>query len=149
MKVVLFCFLISCLGVTLSGQTEEPPLDYSSAVTIAEEQDKVVMMIFAGSDWCKPCIRLREEVLTSEDFISYAGKHLVLLELDFPYRKKNQLSKERTSHNARLADRFNKEGIFPRIVLLDAQEQLVGQIQNTQNLDPKAFIRLINTLLES
>jgi len=32
--------------------------------TIASEKDQPSLMVFSGSDWCKPCIQLKEKVLT-------------------------------------------------------------------------------------
>ena len=48
-------------------------------------------MIFSGSDWCKPCINLKQSILLTDEFAKFSGEEMVLLELDFPYKKKNKL----------------------------------------------------------
>ena len=55
----------------------------------------------------------------SEEFLAATKNKTVILYLDFPSKKKNKLSKEQTDNNEMWADKFNKSGSFPHIVLLD------------------------------
>ncbi len=103
-------------------------------------------MVFSGSDWCKPCIQLRKEILESEKFKSYSVNHLVLLELDFPYRKKNQLSKAQIAHNERLAENFNAKGIFPFVLLLDSSEDVIKVVTYKKGMSPDIFLEHITAL---
>lgn len=94
--------------------------NFEEAKTLAAEQNRSILMVFSGSDWCKPCIQMREQIWDSAAFQNFAKENLVLLELDFPFRKKNRLSKEQTAHNEALAEQYNSKGEFPKVVLLDA-----------------------------
>ena len=60
-----------------------------------------------------------KELLFSEGFQKFSSKNLVLLELDFPYSKKNKLSNDQIKHNESLADQYNPEGSFPKMLLVD------------------------------
>lgn len=91
------------------------------AKLVAAENGQNILMVFAGSDWCKPCIQFKKDILQNTDFATKNGEKLVVLYLDFPARKKNKLPKEQTKHNEALADKYNRSGTFPKIILLDAQ----------------------------
>lgn len=86
----------------------------------ASTEGKNILMVFAGSDWCKPCIQFKKDILENEFFKAKQANALVVLYLDFPARKKNKLSDEQTEHNEALANKFNRSGTFPKIILLDA-----------------------------
>jgi len=112
-------FLFACAWVLLTAS----PLwlsNFQSAKQSANEQHKLILLNFSGSDWCAPCIKMKAEVFESESFSTIANKHLVLLRADFPRLKKNQLPAEQLAQNESLADAYNPEGKFPLTVLLDA-----------------------------
>lgn len=94
--------------------------DFQKAQTEATVQKKYVLLNFSGSDWCGPCIKLKKEILDSEEFLKYADEKLVLVRADFPRLKKNRLSPEQTKQNEALAEKYNSEGKFPFTVLIDA-----------------------------
>ena len=62
--------------------------DLNKAIEISIESEKPLFMFFTGSDWCGWCIRLQKEVFFKPDFVKWAKENLVLVELDFPRRKK-------------------------------------------------------------
>ena len=90
-----------------------------TAKEVAKKEHKLILLNFSGSDWCIPCIRLHEEIFNSESFIRYAANNLVLVNVDFPRKNKNQLSKTQQKINDALADRYNPAGSFPLTLLLD------------------------------
>src|SRR5688572_7513602 len=92
--------------------------DFEAAKTIAQENHKYILLNFSGSDWCAPCIKMKQEVFENEDFLDIAEKQLVLIRADFPRVKKNQLSKEQQKHNEVLAEKYNPTGKFPYTLLL-------------------------------
>lgn len=98
------------------------------AKSAAAENGQNILMVFAGSDWCKPCIKFKKDILQNSNFSTQNIEKLVILYLDFPARKKNKLSKEQTKHNETLADKYNRSGIFPKIILLDAQGEKLKTI---------------------
>lgn len=91
----------------------------------AQKEHKYILLNFSGSDWCAPCIKLKQEVFGNEAFGNLAQDKLVLLRADFPRQKKNQLSKEQTAHNEMLAEKYNPAGKFPYTVLLSAEGKVI------------------------
>ncbi len=102
--------------------------DIEEAKQKAEEHQIPILLVFSGSDWCKPCMKLKQEILTSVEFEKYAFKNLVLVELDFPAQKKNRLSDEQTKHNEALAEKYNTKGAFPLMVVVNHSEKKLGEI---------------------
>lgn len=115
------------------------------AKTTALKTKKPILMIFSGSDWCKPCIHLKEKVISNKDFTEFADENLVLLELDFPYRRKNRLPKEQQAHNEKLAEQYNPKGQFPMMVLVDADGTVISEVDYNNRLSAKEYVQLIQT----
>lgn len=93
--------------------------NFDEAKKDAQQSHKLILINFSGSDWCGPCIRLRKEILESDEFETYAKDHLVLVRADFPRQKKNQLPKDQVKRNEALADVYNPDGKFPYTLLVD------------------------------
>ena len=60
-------------------------------------------------------MKLEKNIWESKDFIEDSNQHFVLLRADFPKRKSNALSKEQQEKNDRLAENYNKQGLFPLV----------------------------------
>lgn len=97
--------LVSNYGLAQNWQT-----DFEEAKRIASEQNKNIIIVFSGSDWCAPCIKLDKNIQQSEAFKSEAAKEWVLVKANFPRKKANELSKEQTEHNRKLAEKYNIVG---------------------------------------
>jgi len=86
--------------------------DVAKANEISKATNKPLFALFTGSDWCVWCKRLQKDVFSKPEFIQWANKNVVLLELDFPRSK--QLSPEMMQQNASLQQAFNVQG-YPTI----------------------------------
>ena len=82
--------------------------DFSKAKAQAKAEGKLVLIDFTGSDFCPPCIRLAKEVFPTKEFSDYAKQHVVLVEVDFPIKKKQ--SPELKAANEALAKEFKVDG---------------------------------------
>lgn len=92
--------------------------NHASAIKQAKAEGKDILMDFTGSNWCGYCIRLNRDVFSRDQFVAYAPKKFVLLELDFP--KPGHPDPKIQAQNDDLQRRFNVEG-FPTIVLCDSE----------------------------
>lgn len=101
--------------------------NFDTAKKIAGQDHKYILLNFSGSDWCAPCIKMKQEVFESASFSSVAAEKLVLLRADFPRAKKNQLPKEQQKHNEVLAEKYNPSGKFPLTLLLDANGKVLRE----------------------
>lgn len=100
--------------------------DLEKAKKEATEQNKKILLVFSGSDWCGPCIKLDKIVWQSDVFKKESEKNWILLKADFPKKKADLLSPELTENNKKLAEKYNKGGNFPLVVLLDNNGKVIS-----------------------
>lgn len=132
----IFTTILVMLFFGLSGQAQEWLTNRTEAISKAEKTGQKIILLFSGSDWCAPCVRLKKDVLSSPMFIDFS-KDFVLLNADFP-RKKTK-DKESVKQNESLAEEFNPKGVFPLVVLMDQQGNKLGSL-TYGNEQPKEFI---------
>ena len=122
-------------------------LNFDSAKTIAQVENKHILIAFTGSDWCTNCIKLEKEILNQETFLAFAVKNLVMVRADFPRRKKNLLPEIQTKHNEQLAASYNSAGQFPTVALVTKN----GKLINTTGylpINPGQYVEHIKSLLK-
>jgi thioredoxin-related protein len=119
---ILLLFLTSLPIAAQEWQT-----DFDTAKEIASKGNRPIVLVFQGSDWCAPCIKLDREVFSTETFQRYAKDHFVMLQADFPKKKKNALAQDQQLKNNNLAEKYNQRGIFPLVVMLDHDGNVLGE----------------------
>ena len=140
MKLLLFNILIILFWSYSYSQIWLSDLD--QAIDEALQKNQNIILVFQGSDWCAPCIKLERELWSTPEFNQYAKENFVLLKADFPKKKKNKLSKEQTQKNQLLADKYNRYGYFPFIVVLDKNGLVLKEL-GYQKLSPEEHIKLL------
>ncbi|MEM9078323.1 MAG: thioredoxin family protein [Bacteroidota bacterium] len=121
---------------------------YSDALLQARTENKPIILVFSGSDWCGPCIRFKKNILDSEEFIDFASKNYVLYNADFPRKKKNSLSQAKLDANKGLAEKYNPKGHFPLVVVLDKNESILGKTGFDKRKSPDKYLDLFNGYLK-
>ena len=139
--LTLLCFGFSSL--LLAQDWHE---DFTQAVDLAKKEQKPIVLVFAGSDWCAPCKKLERQIWATEEFKAYAEDHYVLYKADFPRKKKNQLPQHRIDQNKGLAEKYNVRGYFPLVLVLDPETTVLGTM-GYENLSAKAYINRLNSYL--
>lgn len=94
------------------------------ADSLSKLSNKPIFAFFTGSDWCGWCHKLQRDVFAKPEFIAWAKKNVILLELDFPRTK--QLSPELMQQNNSLQQAFGISG-YPTIWLF-----FMGKDETTQ-----------------
>ncbi|MCB9201706.1 MAG: thioredoxin family protein [Flavobacteriales bacterium] len=140
-------FIISFFLIATFIFSQEKTYNLESAKEKAKTENKAILMVFSGSDWCIPCIKLKKSILDSEEFKKYEKNNLVFLEVDFPKRKQNQLSKEQQKINDDLASKYNKDGIFPKVILLDENQKVLGMFTYKNGKKISEYIQEIENLI--
>ncbi len=143
-KHLLYIWL---LFISFGVQAQEWTTDYKNAVALSKETQKPIILVFAGSDWCVPCIKLDREIWQSNEFKTQAKKRYVLYKADFPRKKANRLSKEKEAKNGRLAEMFNPKGYFPLVVIIDSEQQVIGTM-GYEKIPPQEYVTRINSYLK-
>ena len=120
---ILIFFAVSLVAI----DAQDWESDLLVAKKQAQENGHTIVLVFAGSDWCAPCIRLEREIWETAEFQTLAKDHFIMVKADFPRKKQNKLSQEQQEKNNQLAELYNKEGNFPLVVLLDKQGAVLGK----------------------
>lgn len=135
---MVYAFLL--LGTL--GYAQDWKTNFDEAKKEATEQDKKILLVFSGSDWCAPCIKLDKNVWQSDVFKNESKSKLILLKADFPKKKANLLSAELTESNKKLAEKYNKEGNFPLVVLLDKNGKVIS-MTGYKNVSADEYLKLL------
>ena len=145
-KLIITSTLILLAFVNINAQ--EWLTDLDKAQEIAAKKDQKIILVFQGSDWCAPCMKLENEIWSSKEFKAYAKENFVLLKADFPRRRKNKLSKEQQKHNDALAEMYNNHGKFPLVVILDKNGKVLGKTGYKRKATPNDYIKLLNSFIK-
>ena len=129
MRIPLLSGLVA-LCATTAAVAQAPATWQTSlpaALAQAKASQKPVLVVFSGSDWCKPCMQLKQEVFDQPEFSQYAQGKFVLARFDFPRNKKNGLPKDQAKASEEAAAQLNKEGAFPAVVLLSPEGKVLAR----------------------
>lgn len=132
------------LLTTFFASAQDWETDLKEAKETAQKDHRKIILVFEGSDWCAPCIKLEKNIWSTDEFEDYADDHFVMLKADFPRRKKNQLSPEQQEKNNQLAKTYNEHGYFPFVVVLDENGNVLGKT-GYKDVSPKEYIDLLNS----
>ncbi|MFT0713634.1 thioredoxin family protein [Flagellimonas lutimaris] len=136
--------VIGCFFLLQNLAAQEWQTNFEKAKDLAQKDNRNIVLVFQGSDWCAPCIKLDREVWSKDDFKKLAKDHFVMLKADFPRRKKNQLPEEQEARNKTLAAKYNPKGYFPYVVVLDPSGKILGQT-GYEKMGPKAYFNKLNS----
>ncbi|WP_026725828.1 thioredoxin family protein [Flavobacterium sasangense] len=136
-------FLGIIFFVTSLGFSQDWNYNFEEAKKLAAEQNKNIIIVFSGSDWCAPCIKLDRNIWQSDAFKKEAAQDWIIVRADFPRKKANELPKDQTDHNRKLAEKFNLEGSFPLVVILDKNGKVLGKM-GFKNVSPEEYIKMIH-----
>ncbi len=119
----LLCLsLIASLTLQAGGADWET--NFEKAQERSKKENKPMLLDFTGSDWCGWCVKLNKEVFSKKEFTDFAKDKLVLVEIDFPSKKK--LSKELRRQNDELQEKYNVKG-YPTIILVSPEGSIIGK----------------------
>lgn len=141
-RKIIPIILFALLPLGAFSQNWETSLDEAKA--IAQKENKNIILVFSGSDWCAPCIKLEKNIWQSAAFKEEAKKDWVLVKADFPKKKNNAQEESLKKQNAILAEKYNKEGNFPLVVIIDKNGKVLGKT-GFKNVSPAEYIAQLHS----
>jgi thiamine biosynthesis lipoprotein len=142
-KLITITLLFASFVVS---NAQEWQTDLNKSKEIAKENNQNILLLFSGSDWCVPCIKLEKIIWNSDEFKKYAQENLVLLKADFPKKSKNKLPKEQQEKNDKLFEKYNTLGAVPFVVILDKTGKILGT-NGYKDVSPAEYIDEINSCI--
>ena len=140
-KIILSLFL---LLIFFTVNAQEWVSNFETAKEVASKENKKIILVFQGSDWCAPCIKLDKEIWSTPDFKNYAKEHFVLVKANFPRKKKNKLSEVNIANNKKLMELYNKKGYFPFVVIFDKNANALGNT-GYKKTTPSEYIKILTS----
>lgn len=137
-KRIIITLLFSLITLTVSAQ--EWLTSFEEAKTEATTSKKNIVLVFQGSDWCGPCMKLDKNIWSTDAFKTYAKDHFIMLQADFPRKRQNKLSKELEKQNGMLFEKYNTTGSFPYVVVLNAKGNVLGA-SGYKNISVEEYIK--------
>ena len=138
-----FVFFLMTLWATALF-TQDWQTDFEKAKAIAAEKNRNIVLVFQGSDWCAPCMKLDREIWSTDEFKDYAKDHFVMLLAEFPRKKANALPSYQQEKNDHLAEKYNSEGFFPLVVVLDKDGNVLGKT-GYRKTTPSGYIKILES----
>lgn len=111
--------------------------DFAKAQSLAAALNRPMLLDFTGSDWCPWCVKLDNEIFSTQQFKDYAREKLVLVKLDFPQSK--TLAPATVAQNRTLATKYSVRG-YPTVVILDASGTQLGRMGYMEG-GPEPFLK--------
>ena len=128
-----FTFINKKEAITTSVKVESLTwlTDFEKANAESQKTGKPIFAFFTGSDWCGWCKRLQAVVFSKPEFVTWANKNVILLELDFPRRKK--LPAKLQQQNRQFQQLFKVRG-YPTIHIFNAKKDAKTNKMNVMQL---------------
>lgn len=152
MKISIFLILlfISCSDFAQTSKLNWQT-DLELAIQLSEKENKPLMLFFTGSDWCGWCMKLQKDVFYKPEFIEWADKNVILVDIDFPRNKSNQ-SAELQQQNNLLQQQFGIQGYptihFVRPQKIDGRINLSSLGQTGYRANPEIWIAEANSYIQ-
>ena len=103
--------------------------DYEITKTEAIKQNKSILIILTGSEWCKPCVKMKKNVFSNPDFVSLLENNFVIFEINL--QRYFDMDSKLYKNYRFFQDKYSSNAL-PSIIVLDKNENLKKVI--TKNL---------------
>ncbi|MGJ8684052.1 MAG: thioredoxin family protein [Nonlabens sp.] len=110
--------------------------DYKTAKDAAKKENKPMLVYFTGSDWCKPCVKLKQDFFNTPEFATAAEDYIVVM-LDIPYRD-DIITLEQKKINKEVQKKL-KVSKFPTLLALDTRGRERNRMERYSFPDPQYY----------
>lgn len=124
---------LSAIAVSVCAFGANPPGftdDYDAAVKRAAAENKPILAVFSGSDWCFWCKMLESEFLSKKEFTDSVTNNLVCLFIDSP-SDKSKLSAKAREQNPKLVKKYGINR-YPSVMFLDSKGDKIADANVTK-----------------
>lgn len=119
---------------SMVGYSQEWKSNLNEALKEASASGKEVLLFFSVPDNCESCANLDKKVLQSAEFQSFANENFILVKQDFQSNNTN------LEENLLIVEKYNKDGFFPLLVMINKNAKIVGQLGTYNDETPQQYI---------
>ncbi len=151
MRFLSILFFALTITFSVNAQNSYQPenegwmVHLDKAYAESKKTGKPIMANFTGSDWCTWCKRLTRDVFVKQAFKTWADENVVLLELDFPRRKR--LPEEIKKQNAGLQQAFKIRG-YPSVWIFNLNKDNQGKY-NIEALGKTGYAKTVGQFTDA
>lgn len=143
----MFKKLIFTLGAAMVMVASAAEIEWMSDLKIAGKkaaaENKLLLVEFTGSDWCRYCIIQKKDVLDKPEFAEWAEKHCIAVEIDVPHDAALVGGAEKKEANQKLCEEYGISS-FPSLMLMSPEGVLIGGYNGAQSSPQAAIATLEN-----
>ncbi len=115
--------------------------DLEEAGKKAAQENKLLLVEFTGSDWCRYCILQKKNVLDKPAFAEWANKHCVAVEIDIPHDASRVGGEAKKEANKQICEDYAISS-FPSLMLMTPERVLIGGYNGAQTTPQAAIAAL-------
>jgi thioredoxin-related protein len=137
--IVFFVFYF----ITNAVQSQNWDSNISSAVKNASQKNKKILLYFTVDNQCEICTKLEQNIFNSDVFIAFANENYILVKIKFDHNSSVNLPEEEVQKKLLIVEKYNKDGFFPLVVLLNKEAKKLGNIDVYKNETPNQYIAFL------
>ncbi|MCG1036512.1 thioredoxin family protein [Polaribacter sargassicola] len=84
MKILINITLLLFFIQVVNTQEVLVTKEWKEAKELAKKENKQILIILTGSEWCIPCKKMDKKVIKNPEFENYAEQNLVIFLIDLP-----------------------------------------------------------------
>jgi len=127
--------LVLLFVATMPGYSQAWKTNLKDAFKEASVSGKEVLLFFSVSETCETCDQLEEKVFKSPAFRDFASENYILVKQDFNSGKSDNMEE-----NLLIVEKYNKDGFFPLVVVINKNTKVLGQIGVYKNESPSEYV---------
>ena len=108
----------------------------------AAQQNKKVLLFFSVPERCDVCNKLEQNIFKSPEFIEFASENYILVKIDFSYEAQ-ELTKDQLEKNLLIVEKYNKDGFFPHVVVLNKEAKITKKMEVYTSETPEQYLSLL------
>jgi thioredoxin-related protein len=136
-------FILGCLAIcSLDSQAQQWQNDLQIGLKEAAQQNKKVLLFFSVPERCESCNNLERNIFKSPEFIEFASENYVLVKIDFSYDAQ-ELTKAQLEKNLLIVEKYNKDGFFPHVVVLNKDAKITSKVDVYTRETPQQYLSLL------
>ncbi len=127
------------LFITMIASGQEWLADLGTGLEMARETDRKVLLLFSIPEDCTVCEKLEQRVFSDPEFLEYARRNVILVREDF-----SQTSPEAKSRHLAIVEKYNRDGFFPLVLLLDPAGRVIKKTGPYEGETASEYIAMLS-----
>jgi len=141
MKKGLFIFVFLAFW-SVDSEAQQWQNDLQIGLKEAAQQNKKVLLFFSVPERCDACNKLERNIFKSPEFIEFASENYVLVKIDFSYEAE-ELTKDQLEKNLLIVEKYNKDGFFPHVVVLNKDAKINHKVGVYSRETPQQYLSML------